>query len=364
MKTNFASRNKFHATILVGLLLGAVTPLSHAAPAPSPSPAGTNSFTWDCITSGGGQPGITILTFSNDYTFSGYALVAGVPPANNNSGGRNGGGASRGGSSTSAGKANSTIFGSGPISGLWGFDVHGKVIGFFTEAINTTSSVTNYSIDCPPDIVIPFLVTNADLTMYPSQTNFSVPCFTEQALTVMNTWTATSTNDGTPNFYTQVTTIDNTNFTVVAGTAESTNAVSFTGTVVSGKRLTLVASSSFGKVTYTGVPLKTSLTDLTGNWYGNKKQGGQSSIEFFNLTASSTPNIYFMDGQGPGYAYTNGICVLSARNKIGFSLAEGGTDLRATFGSFQIKNSVPTAHTKGILGSSDAAISFDAAKLP
>jgi hypothetical protein len=38
--------------------------------------------------------------------------------------------------------------------------------------------------------------------------------------------------------------------------------------------------------------------------------------------------------------------------------------LRATYGAFQIKKSVPAAQTKGIVSSSEAAINFNAAQQP
>ena len=89
-------------------------------------------------------------------------------------------------------------------------------------------------------------------------------------------------SDGTTNKYS-----DTLTFTPVVSTNNSsgtaTDALSFVGTVVPGKHLTLATSTSFGNIAYTGVPFTTNLTDLSGSWYGTKIQNKQSFLEFFDL---------------------------------------------------------------------------------
>ncbi len=135
----------------------------------------------------------------------------------------------------------------------------------------------------------------------------------------------------------------------------TTNAISFVGKVVPGKRLTLVASTSFGKVSYRGTPF-VSMPDLSGSWSGFKTQNGQSFLEFLTLTPSGIPNIYTVDGQGPGYIYSSpvSVCMVSSHKQIGFSVVEiGGSNtnglLRATLGSFVNSKSMIGAKTKGII---------------
>jgi hypothetical protein len=146
-----------------------------------------------------------------------------------------------------------------------------------------------------------------------------------------------------------------------------TNAVSFKGKVsgtAPNQRLSLVASTSFGKVAYKGLRL-IGVTNLTGvyfdgSWYGIKKQNGLCFQEFFTLTpafGTLATNIYTIQGMGPSYAIDAvdpapaGQCVamVSRQNRIGFSLFEntaGSNYLhRSSVGSFK-KQSV-TAKTKG-----------------
>ena len=147
---------------------------------------------------------------------------------------------------------------------------------------------------------------------------------------------------------------------------DQTNSISFQGKAAAGKRLSLVASTSFGRVTYRGVPFRTTLPDISGNWYGTKKQQGQSFLEFFDLTPSTFPNIYYMDGHGPAYTYTNGMCMVSAQKKIGFALLESdgtNTTLRATFGGFNSNSRNTKGNTKGVIDPG-TRIHFKAAKSP
>jgi hypothetical protein len=162
------------------------------------------------------------------------------------------------------------------------------------------------------------------------------------------------------------------NFTQVidAGTGSNegiVDGVSFSAKVVPGKRLTLVASTSNGKVTYKGVPYNAGLTRIDGTWYGMKKLKGRNFTEFYSFNSladlnpflgtdpdlSQYPGIYYtVDGEGPGYE-VKGFSMLSTQKKIAFSFQSfngGGTDgvLNASFGTFSNPKGVPKASTSGI----------------
>jgi hypothetical protein len=153
----------------------------------------------------------------------------------------------------------------------------------------------------------------------------------------------------------------------ILGAAQITNSVSFVGTVVPNRHLTLQASTSLGKVTFNGVPFKTNLTDLSGSWFAYKKENGVTDLQLFSLIAftnsipnstnfpfaisndvASFPNIYFStNGTGPGYTL-NGVAMLSQRKKIGFSFDSTATGLSATYGNFTVTKKLTNAVTKGI----------------
>lgn len=145
--------------------------------------------------------------------------------------------------------------------------------------------------------------------------------------------------------------------------------VSFIGRVNPGKRLTFVASTTIGTISFKGVPYA-ALPDISGTWAGVKKQNGVSYNETFTLTPSGFfENIYQTgDGTGPGYDFT-GYAVVSSQKRMGFAFAElplGSTNevLRATVGKVSTKNAL-TAKTIGTTESSDTApkLTFDASFL-
>jgi len=135
---------------------------------------------------------------------------------------------------------------------------------------------------------------------------------------------------------------------------------------VPGKRLTLVATTSNGKVTYKGVPYARTMPSLNGKWYGSKQANGQSFTEFYTLTSladsnpfnashpdlANYPGIYFTaDGQGPGYTLM-GFSMVSSQKKTAFAFQSyegGGTNgvLNASFGSITTKGTLK-ATTAGI----------------
>jgi hypothetical protein len=262
MKTNLTSGNKLHATILAGLLLGAVAPLSHAAPPAPPSPVGT---TWDCVMSGS-REGLAYMVFASDNTFSGFEILVPNAAPKTSTSGRNSGGS---GGRTASGSTPTTpvqqIFGSQTNGGPWGFNSKGNVIGFFVENMETGPCTTNTLTSISSTNI-------GGITIITSSTNVVIDC---------------------PGI---------------------TNAISFVGKVVPGKRLTLVCSTPFGNVVYQGVP-SVSLPDMSGAWYGTKKTASQSFIEFFSLAPSASPNIYNVVGSGPGYT-NSGFAVLSSQKKL------------------------------------------------
>ena len=83
MKSNIRSAVALAALLALGGL--------PAAAAQNASPVGP---TWDCLLSGSRQQGIAFLTFSNDFTFTGYQLLVGKQstPAVATANGRNPGG--------------------------------------------------------------------------------------------------------------------------------------------------------------------------------------------------------------------------------------------------------------------------------
>lgn len=286
------------------LLVCAGTASFCQAQTPPQSPAGA----WDCVTHGGGQSGLAYINFDTNgsppYSLSGYELLASTPVSGSNDGGRNpGGGAGRGDSLPSTSTSTNGATGA---TNVFGF---GPVSGSwaYDEKGRVIGNIT-YQIESPL---------------------------------------------GSGNYV--------------------TNAVSFVGKVVPGKRLTLVASTSLGRVAYRGVPT-VAVTDSTGSsfdgsfWQGLKKQSGVKYQEFFSLSSAGLPdpNIYNMVGSGPGYTYYSGICMISSKRKIGFSLIESGGSttnglLRATVGSFVNNNRKSAANTKGVI-EPDTKIHFNAVK--
>jgi hypothetical protein len=369
MNRNFAQEIGFarewrRATLTATLvLLGAIPWVCQAAPPPSASPVGT----WDIVSSGGGQQGLAYLTFTTDpdslgnYTFHGYVLVAGTRPVvaatNSSSDGRNAGGAdSRGGSSSSTNTsstatttASTTLFGFTDISGPWRYGNDNRIMGFFTELINVSSNVTNY-------LATNVLETISNASNPSEITNILVAFADAQSTAVTNySW---PTNG-------QWYVFNNPNMVVVEGSAEMTNAISFVGKAVAGKRLTLVSSTSFGRVNYTGIPA-VALTDFSGSgWSGIKRANGQFFVEFFNMNSpddAGYPNIYPVSGVGPGYSNL-GHTMISAQKKIGFFFVANGVR-RASVGSFSLntKNGTAKASTKGI-EDPGTSIRFDASLL-
>lgn len=138
-----------------------------------------------------------------------------------------------------------------------------------------------------------------------------------------------------------------------------TNAVGFKA-IVTGTRLTLVASTpGRGKSTYTGVLMR-DLPDLSGSWYANQRGTGQKLVDFFELVPTWRPGIYDVFGSGANYTFS-GQAMLSSRKRIGFALSnvEDGV-MRANVGMFYPGKG--KALTTGFM-EPDSRIRFDAFRL-
>jgi hypothetical protein len=335
MKSNILSAcRRTIAGLAAGLILGG---LAGVATAQTP-PYGT---TWDCILSGSGQQGIAFLTFSNDFTFSGYELLVGKQGstgkstdgvADTRNAGGNTGRTSESDTNAPAGTG-TNLFGFGRISGPWSYDTKGRVLGYFLQIVNQQTSVS----------------TNYDITTVEGQT------------VVYQTNLDGSITSWVTNIFSYTT-----NTTYVTNTSGTTNGVSFSAKVVPGKRLNLVSSTPNGKITYKGVAQdsKPMPTPIAGRWNGDKKEGSQHVLEFFTLLPTAVRGIYYTtNGEGPGFKF-GGVSMVSVQNKIGFALSTFsaigtndvpvdssgnilGGNLSATMGSLAFPKKGTKANTKG-----------------
>jgi hypothetical protein len=123
-------------------LCWAAVALSCPAQFSGPSPAGD----WDCIVSGGGQQGIAFITFKGDGTFTGYQVLTSKVNSEVDYDGRNPGGGEGRYPTVPVDRGDTNLFGFGDLSGPWGFDASGKVIGSFTEVLadgGESGAITN-----------------------------------------------------------------------------------------------------------------------------------------------------------------------------------------------------------------------------
>jgi len=293
MKTKFTLIKSLRGSLRWGTALGAVL-LSCGAPlqtraAAFASPVGQP---WDVVMAGRHQ-GLAVMTFADDGTFSVYSILVPKPPSQPSSSSDNGRGI--GGGSRTGGQTNvitlpdhTNIFGIVTVPrpdnppgtavepGQWGFDSRGRLVGFYTDVSAYSVCVTNFVVQNNP--------ITGELT-----TNIVVDC------------------------------------------NRLTNAISFVGTVVPGKRLTVVASTPDGKSVFTGVPVTTvNVPDISGNFAGTKLDHVLPYYEFFTLVRNDpSANSYTVDGTGPGYLY-GGTALLSKSGRFAFAAninpPQGGSD--------------------------------------
>jgi hypothetical protein len=405
-----------------------------------PSPVGS----WEFLISGKGQVGMAFINFSNDFTFQGYELDSSraVETSPINVQGRNNGGnEGRNGFTSvptnSASTASSNLFGFGPISGPWRYDVHGHIIGNFTQLVDVQAPVTNTVANI--EALVSFVVRSGSRVDYDSTTNLSLQITnlssgTNNGVAVFN-WQVLGLDQLTTNRFSVVFKVTDTNLAVTLpvtitnadGTIDSsglyvlnlpytnglplvvvtnlaftnsnaelpvtnmylyafslvtsntaifssggtTNGVSFTGVIGSGRHFTIHASSGYGMITYRGIPLNNNLVDLSGDWYGKRKKNGQTFLELFSnhpFTLDNGtipfPNLYYTtNGTGPGYTF-EGVTMLSARKRIGFAFATfpGGSDtalISGLMGPMGMSGKGVRANTTGTQ-EPDAHISFKA----
>ncbi len=312
MKTKFTSIKSLSGYVRWGVAAAAVLALGglQARAATPVSPVGT---TWD-VTMSGSRSGLALMEFfdggtAESRTFQILEIVVPKPPSSESSSDTESRGTGGDDSRNGSGSTNSTppfamtnVFGELFVdNGRWGFDEQGRVIGFHAEVLPpfvTTNTVP--LTNCVPDGTIYF----------PGQ-----PC----------------------GFISNVVTYT-TNF-------PGSNGVSFVGTVVEGKRLTLSVRLGSQKMVYQGLPA-IELPDLSGSWFGHRIEPRHVTIELFTLTSTGTPNLYDVVGGGGNYSYSGlggeGIALVSRWNKIAFVLPfdPDGLTLRATIGNFSspVKN--------------------------
>ncbi len=109
-----------------------------------PSNGGTE--TWDCVFSGAGHNGITFITFSSDFTFTGFEMIAPnqskIQPENNSR--SETGSGSIDGRGNGGGQTNVIIFGFDEFNGTWGFDLKGRFIGSFQRPLGDTNEAVSF----------------------------------------------------------------------------------------------------------------------------------------------------------------------------------------------------------------------------
>jgi hypothetical protein len=368
-------------------------------------------------------------------TFYGYQLlnmpVAQPTPSTD---GRNPGGDPGRTPASSTNAPGTNVFGFSSIRGPWEFDNKGRVQGIFYEVVNssgpslewlgtcitgfvpyTTAQTNGTTLTNVPAVMelsfclsptnsstnVMWSAANADGTtneymaqvsvnstitflnlLYTdvgpagitnSATNFVIPTPTNAEPVATTLVWVTSALSGTNVTNTSTFTFTG-NFNAGPGVGTATNGVSFLGKVVPGTRFNFVSTPTLqnGKTTYLGVPYRTDLPDLSGNWYGTKRESGKSYLEFFNLTSvtqlgaeyfatngsfldstiTNFPSIYYGEGTGPGFGL-GVFTMLSAQKKIGFHFntvpVGGGTNyLSVTYGPFTRTASGGRAITKGI----------------
>ena len=298
------------------------------------SPIGT----WDCVISGNRQ-GTAYFQFFDNGTNRTFSVTEAIVPntvSTNSSIGRGGTTIGRGGSSSSSFVPGVQIFGGAQVTnGFWGFDSKGHTIGSFVE---TSTQLHCTTTPIPFDTNSIASDTNPPVTVTNNPTTDPVFCASSVLLG------STNLGGGVTNY-----TSGDVCFTNVTTCTATTNPISFVGTV-STKRIILKASTPFGPTTYRGVPAQT-LPDITGGYFGIKRQNGVEFVEFLTMTNENPldiQNIYDVALSGPGYTYS-GLAILSSQKRISFWLSQTpaiATNppavVRAVTGPFNAKTHVST----------------------
>jgi hypothetical protein len=131
------------------------------------------------------------------------------------------------------------------------------------------------------------------------------------------------------------------------------NGISFRA-VVRADRITINGVGNGARTTYRGVRLN-ALPDISGDYYGQGKSGGNSFNEVLTLVPNGDPNTYDATGVGPAYDYI-GIVMVSAKKQMAFvSLLDdgaGNTRLRSVTGSHNLSKGI--AKLTGLIENGDS----------
>jgi hypothetical protein len=110
--------------------------------------------------------------------------------------------------------------------------------------------------------------------------------------------------------------------------ANRTNGMSFKGSVVPGRRITLNGSNPHGKTVFSGV-IRNVLPDISGNYYAAGKKGGKSHVEMLSLSpgtgGNAGVNSYDLTSFAPGYVGL-GHAILTSNKKLGIYYEVGATN--------------------------------------
>lgn len=269
---------------------------------------------WDCAISGGGQKGLAVIRFSEDGTFIGYQILT-----------------------------------ANPKSATWTDPTYGRTpVVAGRGAVETGRGTSGSS-------VTPTAATGgATSTLVVPRTNLFG--FAQ----ISGPWRYDLKGRVVGFYSLQVASAD-----AEEGVAE-THGIGFTAKVSPGKRLTLLASTPGGSVTYSGAPVK-DMPDLTGSWYATKVKNKQKLQEFFSLNSfaidnpwieafpelATFSNMYFTsDGQGAGYSFM-GAAIFSVRKQMALvfqTLPSGATNgvLSTTLGSVAVKRTYVKVSSTGV----------------
>ncbi len=263
------------ALATAGLIITATAPFGHAAPQ---SPVGD----WDFVL-GGKQRGVAFISFNSDSTITGGEIIAPVKPRTPKTpttDPRNPEGLTTRPSDTPAttsttgsSSTTSNVIGGSVIGGFWSFDSNGRVIGNLSQVYQDLESTTTVSTNGTNTVIVVVL---------------------------------------------------------------KTNGVAFRGVVTPSVRMTFNAYTSFGTVTYKGVPT-VDLTDLDGDYTAETTRNGLLAFEFFTLEQDpSTLNAYNITG-GLGGSYNfNGLTLISRQKQMAiYTITDEATPvLSAYVGTF------------------------------
>jgi hypothetical protein len=133
------------------------------------------------------------------------------------------------------------------------------------------------------------------------------------------------------------TTVTTNSTNTVINVVLKTNGIAFRAVVTTGVRMTLNAYTSYGTVTYKGVP-QVDLADLDAAYTAETKRNGLPAFEFFELAQDPLQLNAYDLGNGFGASYTfSGMALMSAQKQLAiFTLTDGDEPQISTYvGSFK-----------------------------